>query len=69
MGSIKKLLFFSLGVIISFANAMAMDSTFVLQNGLNGYDGCKDTYIQLGGYQVPHNYADSIVVGDYYCTT
>lgn len=47
----------------------AADSTIVLQNGLNGYMGCSDTYIRLGGYQLPHYTEGTILVGEYYCTT
>lgn len=53
--------------LFQFVNAA--DSVIVFQNGLNGYNGCKDTYIQLGGYQTPHFQSDTIAVGDYYCTT
>lgn len=64
-----KLLKISLAAFSLFHIVNATDSIITLQNGLNGYNGCKDTYIQLGGYQTPHFMSDSILVGDYYCTT
>ena len=58
---IKALRFFSLSALfIGLQIAAAKDTTVVLQNTTNGYDGCKDSYVYTTYGIGTENYGDSV---------
>ncbi len=60
---IKVLQFLSLSALfIGLQIAAAKDTTVVLQNSPDGYDGCEDSYVYITYGLGAGNYGDSVVL-------